>query len=58
MKLEEICKRVLADNVDLKTAYKSGKYSSLGTLAGYVMKEARYKFNASEVIKKLRELMA
>ncbi len=55
-KLEEICKKVIADNAKSVEDYKAGKQAALQFLVGKVMKETRGQANAVMVLDLLKKL--
>ena len=56
--LEEVLKKVIADNPQAVTDYKGGKEKALGALVGQTMKAMKGKANPGAVNKKLREMLA
>ena len=56
--LEEVLKKVIADNPQAVADYKGGKEKALGALVGQTMKEMKGKANPGVVNKKLREMLA
>ena len=56
--LEEVLKKVIADNPQAVADYKGGKEKALGALVGQTMKAMKGKANPGAVNKKLREMLA
>lgn len=56
--LEEVLKKVIADNPQAVADYKGGKEKALGALVGQTMKAMKGKANPGVVNKKLREMLA
>jgi aspartyl-tRNA(Asn)/glutamyl-tRNA(Gln) amidotransferase subunit B len=56
--LEEVLKKVIADNPQAVADYKGGKERALGALVGQTMKAMKGKANPGAVNKKLREMLA
>ena len=56
--LEEVLKKVIADNPQAVADYKGGKEKALGVLVGQTMKAMKGKANPGAVNKKLREMLA
>ena len=56
--LEEVLKKVIADNPQAVADYKGGKEKALGALVGQTMKAMKGKANPGAVNKKLREILA
>ena len=56
--LEEVLKKVIADNPQAVADYKDGKEKALGALVGQTMKAMKGKANPGAVNKKLREMLA
>ena len=56
--LEEVLKKVIADNPQAVADYKGGKEKALGALVGQTMKAMKGKANPGVVDKKLREMLA
>ena len=56
--LEEVLKKVIADNSQAVADYKGGKEKALGALVGQTMKAMKGKANPGAVNKKLREILA
>ena len=56
--LEEVLKKVIADNPQAVADYKGGKEKALGALVGHTMKAMKGKANPGAVNKKLREMLA
>ena len=56
--LEEVLKKVIADNSQAVADYKGGKEKALGALVGQTMKAMKGKANPGAVNKKLREMLA
>ena len=56
--LEEVLKKVIADNPQTVADYKGGKEKALGALVGQTMKAMKGKANPGAVNKKLREMLA
>ena len=56
--LEEVLKKVIADNPQAVSDYKGGKEKALGALVGQTMKAMKGKANPGAVNKKLREMLA
>ena len=56
--LEEVLKKVIADNPQAVADYKGGKEKALGALVGQTMKAMKGKANPGAVHKKLREMLA
>ena len=56
--LEEVLKKVIADNPQAVADYKGGKEKALGALVGQTMKALKGKANPGAVNKKLREMLA
>ena len=55
--LEEVLKKVIADNPQAVADYKGGKEKALGALVGQTMKAMKGKANPGAVNKKLREML-
>ncbi|MEQ2547982.1 Asp-tRNA(Asn)/Glu-tRNA(Gln) amidotransferase subunit GatB [Dorea ammoniilytica] len=56
--LEEVLKKVIADNPQAVADYKGGKEKALGALVGQTMKAMKGKANPGAANKKLREMLA
>lgn len=56
--LEEVLKKVIADNPQAVADYKGGKEKALGALVGQTMKAMKGKANPGVVNKKLRDMLA
>ena len=56
--LEEVLKKVIADNPQAVADYKGGKEKALGALVGQTMKAMKGKANPGAVNKKLRDMLA
>ena len=56
--LEEMLKKVIADNPQAVADYKGGKEKALGALVGQTMKAMKGKANPGAVNKKLRDMLA
>ena len=56
--LEEVLKKVIADNPQAVADYKGGKEKALGALVGQTMKAMKGKANPGAVNTKLREMLA
>ena len=56
--LEEVLKKVIADNPQAVADYTGGKETALGALVGQTMKAMKGKANPGAVNKKLREMLA
>ena len=56
--LEEVLKKVIADNPQAVADYKGGKEKALGALVGQTMKVMKGKANPGAVNKKLRDMLA
>ena len=56
--LEEVLKKVIADNPQAVADYKGGKEKALGALVGQTMKAMKGTANPGAVNKKLREMLA
>ena len=56
--LEEVLKKVIADNPQAVADYKGGKEKALGALVGQTMKAMKGKANPGAFNKKLREMLA
>ena len=56
--LEEVLKKVIADNPQAVADYNGGKEKALGALVGQTMKAMKGKANPGAVNKKLREMLA
>lgn len=55
--LEEVLKKVIADNPQAVEDYRGGKEKALGALVGQTMKAMRGKANPGMVNQKLREMI-